>query len=77
MADDFGQWKVGDDMPLNDVDKKWLVQEIRDAINAHANDLFRWADHGGDKPTPSPANHPNSHKAILDRLDQLEKRLPS
>jgi hypothetical protein len=77
MTDDFGQWKVGDDMPLNDADKNWLKQEICDAINDHADDLFRWADHGGTTPTVSPPNHPHSHKAILDRLDQLEKRLPS
>jgi hypothetical protein len=78
MTDDFGQWRVGDDMPLNDADKKWLAQEIRDAINAHADMLFRWADHGGGpNPAHSEPNHPNNHKAILDRLDELEKRLPS
>jgi hypothetical protein len=77
MTDDFGQWKVGDDMPLNDADKKWLAQEIRDAINHHADALFRFADHGGDRPTPSPANHPHSHKAILDRIERLEQRLTS
>ncbi|HEY3200262.1 MAG TPA: glycoside hydrolase domain-containing protein [Actinomycetes bacterium] len=75
--DDYGQWGLEDDMPLNDADKKWLQQEIRDAINHHANNLFRLADHGGATATPSPANHPNSHKAILDRLDDIEKRLPS
>jgi len=40
--------------------------------------LFRWADHGGGpNPAHSEPNHPNNHKAILDRLDELEKRLPS
>ena len=78
MTDDFGQWRVGDDMPLNDADKKWLAKEIRDAVNDHADLLFRWADHGGGpNPDHSPPNHPNNHKAILDRLDELEKRLPS
>jgi hypothetical protein len=65
-----------DDMPLNDADKTWLKNEIRDAINDHADKLFRWADHGGgDPPTSSPPNHPNNHQAILDRLDEIEKKL--
>jgi hypothetical protein len=65
-----------EEMPLNDADKQWLRQEIRDAINEHADKLFRWADHGGgDPPTASPPNHPHSHKAILDHLDALERRL--
>jgi hypothetical protein len=64
-------------MPLTDADKAWLKKEILDDINEHANKLFRWADHGGgDPPNPSPANHPHNHKAILDRLEALEKRLP-
>jgi hypothetical protein len=62
-------------MPLNHADKLWLMKEIRDAVNAHANALFRWDDHGGDRPTPSPPNHPHSHMAILDRIDALERRL--
>jgi hypothetical protein len=41
MTTDFGQWKVGDDMPLTDADKKWLEQEIRDAVNKHAVNLFK------------------------------------
>jgi N-acetylmuramoyl-L-alanine amidase len=65
-----------DDMPLNDADKTWLKNEIRDAINDHADKLFRWADHGGgDPPTGSPPNHPHNHRAILDRLDVIEKQL--
>jgi hypothetical protein len=65
-------------MPLNDADKQWLKEEIRDAVNDHADKLFRWADHGGgDPPNPSPANHPHNHQAILDRLDALERRLSS
>jgi hypothetical protein len=79
-ADDMTRKALSDgigNMPLNDADKKWLKQEIRDAINNHADVLFRWADHGGATATPSPPNHPHSHKAILDRLDQLENRLPS
>jgi hypothetical protein len=64
-------------MPLTDADKQWLKKEILDDINDHADKLFRWADHGGgDPPDPSPPNHPNSHKAILDRLEALEGRLP-
>jgi hypothetical protein len=63
-------------MPLTDADKDWLKKEILDDINAHADKLFRWADHGGgDPPDPSPANHRNNHKAILDRLAALEERL--
>jgi hypothetical protein len=66
-----------EDMPLNDADKQWLRKEIRDAVNEHADKLFRWADHGGgDPPTGSPPNHPHNHKAILDHLDALERRLP-
>ena len=79
-ADDMTRKAVDDgigNLPLNDADKKWLKQAIRDAINDHADDLFRWADHGGEKPTTAPKNHPHSHKAILDRLDRLEDRLPS
>jgi hypothetical protein len=65
-----------DDMPLNDADKTWLQQEIRDAVNDHADKLFRFADHGGgDPPTAAPPNHPHNHKAILDRLDEIEKKL--
>lgn len=65
-------------MPLNDADKQWLKKGIRDAVNDHADKLFRWADHGGgDPPNPSPANHPHNHQAILDRLDALERRLSS
>jgi hypothetical protein len=63
-------------MPLNDADKKWLLQQIRDAINDHADTLFRWADHGGATATAAPANHPNNHKAILDQLDEVKQRLP-
>jgi hypothetical protein len=63
-------------MPLTDADKEWLRKEILADINAHADKLFRWADHGGgNPPKPAPANHPHSHKAILDRLEALEKRL--
>jgi hypothetical protein len=69
VSDDIGS------MPLNDADKKWLKQEICNAINDHADDLFRWADHGGEKPTISPPSHPHNHKAILDRIDALEGRL--
>jgi len=77
VTDDFGQWRIGDDMPLNDADKQWLRQEIRDAINDHADKLFRWADHGGGgSPTGSLPGHPFNHKAILDRIDQLDQRLP-
>ena len=75
MTADFGQWKVGEDMPLNDADKKWLLKEIRDAINDHANTLFRWADHGGTKATPAPTHHPHNHKKILERLDEINGRL--
>jgi hypothetical protein len=70
LADGIGS------MPLNNADKRWLQQEIRDAVNAHANKLFRWADHGGgDPPTASPTDHPHNHKAILDRIDRIERRL--
>jgi hypothetical protein len=63
-------------LPLNHADKVWLQQQIRDAVNAHADKLFRWDDHGGgDPPAASPPNHPHSHKAILDRIDALERRL--
>ena len=63
-------------MPLTDADKEWLKKEILDDINAHADKLFRWGDHGGgDPPDPSPADHRNNHKAILDRLADLERRL--
>jgi hypothetical protein len=62
-------------MPLTNADKQWLKEELRDAVNAHADKLFRWADHGGDPPDPSPADHRNNHEAILDRLDALERRL--
>jgi hypothetical protein len=63
-------------LPLTDADKQWLKEELRDAVNAHADTLFRWADHGGgDPPDPSPPDHRNNHKAILDRLDALERRL--
>jgi hypothetical protein len=63
-------------VPLTDADKNWLKKEILDDINAHADKLFRWADHGGgDPPSPSPADHRDNHKAILDRLDALERRL--
>ena len=63
-------------MPLTDADKAWLKKEILDDINAHADKLFRWADHGGgETPDPSPPDHRNNHKAILDRLDALERRL--
>jgi len=66
-----------EDMPLNDADKTWLKNEIRDAVNDHADKLFRFADHGGgDPPTAAPPNHPHNHKAILDRLDEIERRLP-
>jgi len=65
-------------MPLTDDDKQWLKKEILDDINEHANKLFRWAYHGGgDPPDPAPPNHPNSHQAILDRLEALERRLRS
>ena len=65
-------------MPLTDDDKQWLKKEILDDINEHANKLFRWADHGGgDPPDPAPPNHQNSHQAILDRLEALERRLRS
>jgi hypothetical protein len=63
-------------LPLTAADKQWLKEEIRDAVNARADKLFRWDDHGGgDPPDPSSPNHPNSHKAILDRLEALERRL--
>jgi hypothetical protein len=63
-------------MPLTDTDKEWLREAILNDIIEHANKLFRWADHGGgDPPKPSPADHPHSHKAILDRLEALEERL--
>jgi hypothetical protein len=75
MTKDFGQWRVREDMPLNDADKKWLLKEIRDAVNDHANTLFRWADHGGTKATPAPTNHPHNHKKILERLDEINGRL--
>ncbi len=79
-ADDMTAKAIDDgigNLPLNHADKLWLAKEIRDAVNAHADKLFRWDDHGGgDPPATSPPNHPNSHKAILDRLDRLERRLP-
>jgi D-alanyl-D-alanine carboxypeptidase len=78
-ADDMTRKAIDDgigSMPLNRADKLWLAQEIRDAVNAHADKLFRWEDHGGgDPPAASPPNHPHSHKAILDRIDALERRL--
>ena len=76
MTTDFGQWKVGDDMPLTDADKKWLQKEIRDAVNQHADALFRFADHGGKRPTASPKDHPHRHTAILDMITKIERRLP-
>jgi hypothetical protein len=39
--------------------------------------LFRWADHGGTKATPAPTTHPHNHKKMLDRIAQIERRLPS
>jgi len=79
-ADDMTHKAINDgigNLPLNHDDKKWLQKEIRNAVNDHADMLFRWADHGGGpNPTRSEPNHPNSHKAILDRLDKLERRLP-
>jgi hypothetical protein len=77
-ADDMTAKAVDDGighLPLNHADKLWLMKELRDAVNAHADALFRWDDHGGDRPTPSPPDHPHSHKAILDRIDALERRL--
>jgi hypothetical protein len=63
-------------MPLSAADKEWLRTELRDAANAHADKLFRWASHGGgDPPNPSPADHRYNHRAILRRLDALERRL--
>ena len=63
-------------LPLTHADKLWLMEELRDAVIAHADKLFRWADHGGgDPPSPSPPSHPHNHKAILDRLNALEHRL--
>lgn len=50
MTTDFGQWKVGDDMPLTDADKKWLEQEIRDAVNKHASH--------DERPTCDPRSQP-------------------
>jgi D-alanyl-D-alanine carboxypeptidase len=77
-ADDMTHKALADgigNLPLNDADKRWLKAEIRDAVNEHANQLFRLEDHGGATATPSPPNHPHSHKAILDRLDDIEQRL--
>jgi hypothetical protein len=77
-ADDMTRKAIDDgigNLPLNHADKLWLKKEIRDAINDHADDLFRWDDHGGTTPTVSPPNHPHSHKAILNRIDALEGRL--
>jgi D-alanyl-D-alanine carboxypeptidase len=78
-ADDMTAKAIDDgigNLPLNRADKLWLAQEIRGAANAHADKLFRWEDHGGgDPPAASPPNHPHSHKAILDRIEALERRL--
>lgn len=64
-------------MPLEDADKQWLKREIRDEILGHVDRLYRWLEHGGgDPPDPSPPHHPYSLKAILDRLDGLERQLP-
>jgi len=63
-------------LPLTDTDKQWLKKELRDAVNEHADKLFRWVGHGGgDPPGLSPANHPHNHKAILDQLNALERQL--
>jgi hypothetical protein len=62
-------------LPLNEADKKWLRKEIRDAVNAHADRLFRWADHGGTGATLAPPSHPHNHKEILARIDEVERRL--
>jgi hypothetical protein len=64
-----------EDMPLNDADKQWLQKEIRDAVNQHATDLFRFVDHGGATATPAPPDHPHHLKAILDRLAKIDQRL--
>jgi Domain of unknown function (DUF1906) len=76
MTADFGQWGGREeDMPLNDADKRWLQKEIRDAVNQHATDLFRFVDHGGATATPAPPDHPHHLKAILDRLAKIDQRL--
>jgi hypothetical protein len=63
-------------LPLSNADKEWLKRELRDAVNDHADKLFRWASHGGgDPPNPAPADHRYNHKAILHRLHALEQRL--
>lgn len=64
-------------LPLSEADKRWLRKEIRDAVNSHADTLFRWADHGGTKATSAPTTHPHNHKRILDRIGEIERRLPS